>query len=130
MLDLAIASRLLIIDDASSFCQVAARIAEAVGYEVRCVTNPADAVRAFADFEPDLTILDIVMPEIDGLDLLYDMLLLRPTARITVMSGYGRCMLRLASGIAQFHDAPNVRTASKPLRRDELVALMTETASA
>ena len=122
--DIAFASRLLIVDDTASFSQVVTRIAEEAGFQVMAVTDPAQAMRAFSDFKPDVTLLDVVMPEIDGLDLLFDMLLLRPHARIVVMSGYGRCMLRLANGIAQFHDATNVRTASKPLRRDELVALM------
>jgi len=42
-------------------------------YEVIGTTNPKDALKLVHDFKPDLAILDIRMPELDGFELMKEL---------------------------------------------------------
>ena len=45
--------------------------------------------------------------------------------KVVLTSGFSDSYLRLAEGVAKFHDNPNVSILRKPFRRDELVDLLT-----
>jgi len=59
--------KILIIDDEESFCRLVKLNLEETGkYEVRAETQSVNAIRAVKEFKPDLILLDIVMPNVDG----------------------------------------------------------------
>lgn len=116
--------KLLIVDDQPGITTVIQRTAAALGFETRTVRDPLKATDAFLDFMPDAVVLDIVMPEKDGLDLLEEMILSGHPARYVVVSGYGETYLRLAEGVARFHGVRTPALLRKPFRRDELVELL------
>jgi len=91
---------------------------------VKAINDSAEAIDAFLDFTPEVVVLDLVMPEKDGIDVLNEILATGVQARIIVMSGYGENYLRLAEGLAKFHDNENVSVMRKPFRRDDLVTLL------
>ncbi len=53
------------------------------------VKNGVEALRAYTMDPPDLMILDIWMPEMDGMDTLRRVRELAPTAQVMMMSGHG-----------------------------------------
>jgi two-component system KDP operon response regulator KdpE len=59
----------LIIDDDPSLSRALTASLELRGYEVRSVTCGADALEAAAAQEPDVIILDLGLPDIDGLEV-------------------------------------------------------------
>lgn len=59
--------KILIVDDSPVNLRLLDKILSRVGYETIQATNGADAFRAAKDTQPDLIILDIAMPGIDGL---------------------------------------------------------------
>ncbi|MDH7512191.1 MAG: response regulator [Clostridiales bacterium] len=59
--------KILIVDDSQVNLRLLDKILSNVGYNVIQATNGADAVRAAKDAHPDLIILDIAMPGIDGI---------------------------------------------------------------
>ena len=62
--------RILVVDDDKSVANVIQLYMEATErYEVRTVSDPRQALQAALRFQPDLAILDIVMPHMDGGDL-------------------------------------------------------------
>lgn len=61
---------ILVIDDERSFCEVVAEILANDGYKVHKAFNAAQAEEILADVQPQLIILDIMMPDIDGLTLI------------------------------------------------------------
>jgi DNA-binding response OmpR family regulator len=79
--------RLMIVDDEPGLTHSIAKIASAEGFNVHIVTDSKFAVDEFSRFCPNVLILDLVMPEPDGLDVLSDILLLDPEVRVIVMSG-------------------------------------------
>lgn len=59
--------RLLIVDDEEGMLHAAQRVLKR--YELRAAASPREALAATANFRPDLAILDVRMPEMDGFAL-------------------------------------------------------------
>jgi two-component system response regulator MprA len=60
-------SQVLVAEDDRSVRESLEMALQVEGYEVEAVTNGADALEAFAAREPDVILLDIMMPVLDGL---------------------------------------------------------------
>ncbi len=60
---------ILVIDDEKSFCEVVAEILLNDGYQVQKAFSASQALSILEHFEPTLIILDIMMPDIDGLTM-------------------------------------------------------------
>jgi DNA-binding NtrC family response regulator len=119
--------KLLIVDDDAGLTKAYARIGTEAGFEVCVINDPLKATEAFLAFKPDIAVIDMIMPEKDGIDVLNEVLLTGLPARIIVTSGYGDAMLRLAKGVAEFHASGRVSVLKKPIRRAELEKLLAET---
>jgi two-component system response regulator ResD len=57
----------LIVDDEPTITEVVARYLERAGYLTRVASDGAQALRAAAEHRPDLVVLDLMLPGIDGL---------------------------------------------------------------
>jgi len=62
--------RILIVDDDADGCEALLRFLKQAGHEVECAPNGKKALSAVIDHAPDLVVLDLFMPEMDGLGLL------------------------------------------------------------
>ena len=60
---------ILIIDDEPDLCELIAFQLEKEGFRTSSLSNPLQAIGHARDFDPDLIILDVMMPELDGLRL-------------------------------------------------------------
>ncbi len=60
------ANKILVVDDDFNICEVLKLYLENDGYEVKCAGDGTEALDAFKIFEPDLVLLDIMMPKKDG----------------------------------------------------------------
>lgn len=58
--------RILIVDDDINICQLITLYLEKEGYESRAVYNGKQALDVFREFTPNLVILDIMLPGMDG----------------------------------------------------------------
>ncbi|MFA6358898.1 MAG: response regulator [Candidatus Omnitrophota bacterium] len=62
--------RILIIDDEEDFCNLVKKNIEKTGeFEVHIATNGDDGIRLAIEIKPDLILLDIIMPGLDGGDV-------------------------------------------------------------
>ncbi|MGF1579627.1 MAG: response regulator [Gemmataceae bacterium] len=81
------ANRLLIVDDALIMRKRIRDIAEEVGWVVVGeAKNGEEAVSLFQQETPDLVTLDIVMPKMDGVAALKEMVASDPNARVVMVS--------------------------------------------
>ena len=60
------AFRILVVDDDINICDILRMYLEREGYEVKIANDGAEGVEAFKRFDPDLVLLDIMLPEKDG----------------------------------------------------------------
>ncbi|MEU4740950.1 response regulator transcription factor [Actinosynnema sp. NPDC023658] len=61
--------RVLVVDDDVTVRDVVRRYLELAGYEVELVGDGESALRRFAEREPDLVVLDLMLPGVDGLEV-------------------------------------------------------------
>ena len=118
--------KLLVIDDEPGVTAIVENIAPMLDLNVMAVREPSDAIDAFIDFQPDLVLLDIVMPEVDGIDILHDIMLSGIPTTLVLMCGFSDAYVRIAQGVASFHGAPPLQVLRKPFRRDDLAILLRE----
>ncbi|MFL0247995.1 response regulator [Candidatus Clostridium stratigraminis] len=62
--------KVLIVDDDENICEVIKMYLESAGYSTRLCHDGKDALDAFSEYRPDLVLLDIMLPHIDGIDVL------------------------------------------------------------
>jgi diguanylate cyclase (GGDEF)-like protein len=62
-------TRILLVDDDRSMLSALDTMVRDAGYEAAMATNWSDALRVFRSYVPDLILLDIMMPTIDGFKL-------------------------------------------------------------
>ena len=59
-------NRVLVIDDDRNSRRLLEMLLEEIGFEVRTGVNGAEAVELFKEWKPDLIMMDVAMPEMDG----------------------------------------------------------------
>lgn len=58
--------KILVVDDDNNICELLRLYLEKEGYTVNIAKTGMQAVRSFAEHQPDLMLLDIMLPELDG----------------------------------------------------------------
>jgi len=113
--------RVLIVDDNLDAAELLQHALEATGYAVEMATDPMTALDVAARFAPEVAILDIGLPVIDGYELATRLLVLRETAdcRLIALTGYGQEHDRQRSLDAGFYEH-----LVKPVDVDRLVRLV------
>jgi len=80
---------ILVVDDEESICQSLRGILSDEGYEVRTAGSSEDALKAIEEDVPDLVLLDIWLPGMDGLEALKIIKTETPQVPVIMMSGHG-----------------------------------------
>ena len=84
-------ARVLVVDDAALMRRVLGDALGSAGHVVVGeATNGVEAVASFQTLRPELTMLDIVMPEKDGLAALGEIMAINPAARVVMCSVLGQ----------------------------------------
>ena len=81
----------LIVDDLTFIKMVLRDLVEKAGFRVVGeASDGEEALRMYADKRPDIVLLDITMPKMDGLTALKKLLALDPSARVIMCSALGQ----------------------------------------
>ncbi len=92
----------LIVDDNEDAADLLGEILDARDYEVRVAHRSADALAILASFQPDVALLDIGLPVMDGYELARRIHDLQPTVRLIAVTGYGQTDDRERTAAAGF----------------------------
>lgn len=83
--------RIMVVDDAAFMRMMIKDILCKNGYEVVAeAENGVKAVEKFQEVNPDLTMMDITMPEMDGISALKQIRSINPSAKIIMCSAMGQ----------------------------------------
>jgi len=84
-------ARVLVVDDAAFMRKLLGDALASGGHEVvGQAANGQEAVARFQELRPELTTLDITMPEKDGLAALAEIMAIDPKARVVMCSALGQ----------------------------------------
>jgi len=83
-------AKILIIDDEVAIAQMLKKMVERAGHVAEIAVNGNEGLQIFDMFHPNLLITDIVMPEKEGLEIIFDLRRKNPKLKIVAISGGGR----------------------------------------
>jgi CheY-like chemotaxis protein len=109
----------LVVDDDREVRESLGEVLEDRGYSVLCVANGRQALDMLAAFRPDLVLLDLFMPSVNGWDVLEAMKSDRQLRRIPVIV--------ISSSLQGRELDAAVRYVPKPFEADRLFAAMEQT---
>ena len=112
-------ARILVVDDKESFRFITKGYLSDAGYEVTCAINAEEALQELAGIPYDLVVSDLVMPDIDGLELLRRARKLWTQLPFIMVTAYSS----VESAVAAMKEGAN-DYLGKPLHRDELLLVV------
>jgi FixJ family two-component response regulator len=102
-------ARLLIVDDDCELCDIIQEMISCWGIKTKIVTDPHIVANQVSDSFYNIVLLDIVMPEKSGFDLIPEIRSLSPDTKIIVMTGYAdteKAIRALRLGVFDFLEKP------------------------
>ena len=112
--------RLLAVDDSKPFLEFVRKVAVDLGYDVELADNGADFKKLYGTFHPNLVVVDLIMPDIDGMELIQWLAELDTPARVIVVTGYSPEYASLAKMLGEGKGLTTVKTLTKPIKANDL----------
>jgi two-component system chemotaxis response regulator CheY len=114
-------AKILIVDDAEFLRVRISKMLTGDGYEVEEAENGLKAIEKFQLVHPDLVLMDITMPEMDGLTALKQIRGIDPKAKVIMLTALGQesvVLEAIKSGARDF--------VVKPFERDRVLGAITK----
>ena len=113
-------AKILIVDDSRTSRKILRTILESAGHEVVGeAVDGVDGVNKFQELSPEITTLDITMPNMDGLEALKEIKKINANAKIIMVTAAGqqsKMVEAIKSGVSEF--------VTKPFEADEITGLI------
>jgi CheY-like chemotaxis protein len=107
--------RLLVIDDEPEFGEFVRKVATGLGYEARVTTSGREFQDAYHALQPTMIVMDMVMPEMDGNELVLWLMEQRYAAHLIIITGYSPDYAKDARVLAEFNGLRSVTALTKPI---------------
>jgi two-component system OmpR family response regulator len=109
--------RVLVVDDEPSLAELLGSVLRYEGWEIRTAADGASAVKVAREFEPDAVVLDIMLPDFDGLEVLRRLRATQPSVCVLFLTARDSVEDRV-SGITAGGDD----YVTKPFSLEEVLA--------
>jgi CheY-like chemotaxis protein len=114
----------LVVDDNEDLLETFSLILKRRGFNVATAENGASAVAKFKEHQYDVTLMDIVMPEMNGVEAFQKIREINPGASVILMTAYSEEEL-----IQTAKDEGAQQVIHKPIRIDQLIEMLKEAAA-
>ena len=118
-------ANILIVDDNDEFREMLRKVLEKDGHTVSEAHDGKEGIKIYKEHPADLIMLDILMPEIDGIQTMFELKRDFDNVRFIIMSGGGE-YTDAESYLSDARALSNQKTLSKPFTREELTAAIDE----
>jgi len=83
-------AKVLVVDDAAFMRMRCSKLLIDSGHEVFEAANGAEALEKYQQCRPDVVLLDITMPKMDGIVTLGEIMKIDPTAKVAMVTAMGQ----------------------------------------
>jgi CheY-like chemotaxis protein len=118
------AKSLLVVDDEAEFCDFVRAVAEGLGYRVETCTSGRQAVARFDATRPDLVVLDVVMPDVEGIQIVQELADRNAAIRVVMVTGFNPGYAEAARTIGSARGIARIEILIKPVRVEQLRAVL------
>jgi two-component system OmpR family response regulator len=112
------AERVLVVDDEPNISELLGTALRFVGYDVRVAGTAGQALAVAESFRPDLVVLDVMLPDLDGFEVSHRLRGLLPRIRVVFLTARNQA----ADAVTGLTDAGGDEYIRKPFDLDELIA--------
>jgi CheY-like chemotaxis protein len=123
LLELRGGRRILIVDDESPIADTLQMIFRMQRYDARVAYSAESAVELIAEWKPDLVILDVILPQMNGIDLAIVIKENYPKCHIILFSGHANTSMLLDEAVRKGH---NFEVLAKPVLPDVMLERVSE----
>ena len=118
------AKHLLIADDNAEFRTYVQDVAEMMEYTVQCTGSGREFIAAYEDFDPSHIIIDLIMPDVDGVELLDWLAQKACAAKVFIITGYSPDMAKVVERLAAVSGLSIGGMYQKPIGLKDLRAVL------
>lgn len=116
--------RLLVVDDEPALAEFVAQVAKDCGFAPELTADDRQFRDAYLADRPDVVVLDLGMPGMDGVELLRFLADSENTAPVLIFSGFDRRVLESAFRLGEALGQQMIGPLEKPVRADHLERLL------
>lgn len=118
--------KLIVIDDDPEIASLVRDVAEQSGFSAVSLTDADALFEPGERTEPDVIVLDLVMPTTDGIEMIRRLSQERCKARLILMTGYRETYLNLAMSLAEALGIETIGRILKPAPIAEMEAVFAQ----
>lgn len=115
--------RILIVDDESSIADTLALIFQMQRYETRVAYSAERAIELLGEWRPNLAVLDVILPQMNGIDLALVIKANYPDCHVLLFSGHANTAMLLEEAIRKGHQ---FEIMAKPVYPDVMLERASE----
>jgi CheY-like chemotaxis protein len=116
---------LLSIDDEPMVREVITSLAATTGFDCLQAGTPAE-IKMALDRNPDVIVLDMTMPDMDGIEVIWELKQRKSKASLIISSGFNSSVIRAAEQIAANSDLKYVKRLDKPWDAERMLGIFEE----
>ncbi len=113
--------RLLVLDDEPEFCEYVRRVAEQENFLVKTIHHSRAFQALYESFNPSLIVLDLVMPDMDGIEIIRWLASKERPVHVVLATGYNPRYAMMADKLAMGRSKRlKISPIAKPVRVNTL----------
>lgn len=122
MANLSGGQNILLVDDEAQVAQTLEMIFRSRGYNVRIALSAEEAIETIADWEPELAIVDVMLPRMNGIELGEVLRANYPNCQVVLVSGHPATSDLLQA--SRRDDQPLTEVLMKPLHPAHILEIV------